>query len=178
MRETDVQRKLGLGLVLLLIPALWCTDASAQRDGNRIPLTSIGVVSSLNLPNDPDDPGIGGGFDHVSYFRNRFSPQLEDCSKQLETVFRDWAQQHNLSIPFRDGTPGNVRLHATKSGLGGLFEMTYRVDIKRERARVTVFFFSQDGARQEPVAIESLLVEWQIADLQDGLDRALVCGTA
>jgi hypothetical protein len=72
---------------------------------------------------------------------------------------------------------GNLLIHMTRNDLKGLFELTYRVDAKRERARVTVYFYSADGARHEPAGIATMLQEYQIAGLQDNLDKALLCGS-
>jgi hypothetical protein len=65
----------------------------------------------------------------------------------------------------------------TKTELKGLFELTYRVDPKRERARVTVYFYSADGARHELAGITAMLEAYRIAALQDDLERALLCGS-
>lgn len=174
MRKTDKPSTVAV----LLLSLMWAGQpcAAEQSVSNRSPLTSVGAISALELPPDPEDPGIGGGFDHVSYFRNRFIPKLDDCTAQIDAVFRGWVASHDLVIPLHETSPGELLIHATQLGLDGLFELTYRVDTKRERARVTVYFYSPDGVRHAPLAIKEMLERWEISKLQDALDKALACG--
>ena len=167
----------GLGPIILGLAAvttnLCCFGAQL---GSPTPLTSVGAVSNLEAPPDPNEPGIGGGIDHVSYFRNRFIPQLTNCTQQVVAVYREWAGAHALQLPLQETQDGNVLMHATRAGLDGLFELTYRVDTLMERARFTVYYYSADGARLSPLAIPTILEKWDIAALQDSLDGALSCG--
>lgn len=163
----------SLILSLVIVNFVNATDNTVIQ---KTPLTSIGAVSSLDAPPDPDDPGIGGGFDQISYFKNRFIPQLDDCTNQIEEVFINWTVTKGLILPRREVELGNVLIHATKDKLGGFFELIYRVDAKRERARTSVFYFFSDGSKIDPVYIKEFLENWQIAILQDDLDKALNCG--
>lgn len=146
------------------------------EDLRRSPLTSVGAVTSLGASPDLDDPGAGGGFDSEAYFRNRFLPKLSDCTEKITNVYKAWAIAHGFQIPLRETGPGKVLIHATRADLNGLFELTYRVHPNRERARVTVYFYSRDGARHEPTAVVTMLRTYGIAELQDDLDTALACG--
>ncbi len=113
-----------------LAPLFIAEPVLAEETGmNRSARTSIGAVSSLDAPPDPDDPGIGGGFEQVSYFRNRFIPKLADCTAQIEAVYRDWASNRDLIIPLHESTAGNVLIHATWDGLNGIFEMSFPANI-------------------------------------------------
>ncbi len=154
------------------------SNSATCKELYRFPLTSIGAVTSLDAPPDPDDPGVGGGFDSEAYFRNRFLPKLSDCTEEIASVYDAWAAAQGLQVPLREQGAGEVLIHATHSDLHGLFELTYRVRPSRERARVTVYFYSRDGARHEPTAIVSMLEAYDIAALQDDLDSALACGNA
>jgi hypothetical protein len=138
-------------------------------------LTSIGATSSLGAPPDPDDPGLGGGFDQVSYFRNRYIPDLEDCTDRIAAVFTDWAKARALMLPRKEVTLGSIVMHATTAELKGIFELVYRIRNGGESARVTVFYFAKDGSRFDPVSVKELLEVWSIADLQDELDGAIAC---
>ena len=162
--------------VLLLTPTLTAFAEQDLSDLHKTPLTSVSGVTDIDAPPDPEDPGAGGGIDTTTYFRNRLLPKLEDCTSQIETVITTWAKAHQLTTPKTEKLPGNLLIHATRGGLDGIFEVTYRVDQKRERARATVFFYSRDGERHEPAGIQRLLNDFKIAEIQDQLEKALRCG--
>lgn len=165
-------------LIWMLLLGTTTNAIAEDRVDKKTPLTSVGAVSSLDAPPDANDPGIGGGFDHISYFRNRLIPKLADCTAEIEAVYQGWAEGHNFLIPVREILPGDLLIHATKEGLNGFFELIYRVDAERERARVTVLFVSPDGRLHDPLSIKEMLMTWEIDTLQDDLDAALACGTA
>ena len=150
-------------------------NSALSNDIPRTPLTSIGAVSSLDAEPDPLDPGTGGGFDQQSYFQNRFIPKLADCTNEMEKAFVDWTKSKKLVLVRREAALGSILIHATRDGIGGLFELSYTVDTKFERARVSVNYFNKDGTAMEPVLIKGLLETWDIADLQDSLDAVIRC---
>jgi hypothetical protein len=53
-------------------------------------------MSSIDGPPDEDDPGVGGGIDWASYFRNRLLPELDDCTNQIRTVYDGWGAARGL----------------------------------------------------------------------------------
>ena len=140
-------------------------------------LTSVAGMTDLDAPRDPDDPGIGGGIDSANFFRTRLLPKLADCTDQVEEPILSWIKVHQLTVPKSERGPGSLLIHATNDTLRGLFEFTYRVDGKRERARATLYFYSTDGERHEPLGIKQMLESYEIEALQDDLDAALQCGS-
>ena len=165
-----------LATTLLLSAAMAC---HSENNGpwNKTALTSVAGITNLDAPRDLDDPGIGGGVDSTTYFRTRLLPKLADCTDRIEAEIMNWTKLHSMAIPKREQVPGNLLVHATNETLRGLFEFIYRVDRKREKARVTLYFYSADGARHELTGIKGMLQSYEIAALQDKLDAALRCGT-
>ena len=145
-------------------------------DWNKSALTSVAGTTLLDAPRDPDDPGVGGGIDTTSYFQTRLLPRLSDCTEELLEPITDWIKRHGLVVQKQERLPGNLLVHATNAALSGLFEFTYRVDAARQRARVTLFFYSLDGARHELAGIRDMLATYAIEALQGRLDTALQCG--
>lgn len=176
-------RRIGCYVAAILaIAILTLLSAVPQAEDlgswNKTALTSVAGMTNLDAPRDADDPGVGGGIDTASYFRTRLLPQLADCTDRIEAPIIAWVKHHAMTVRKSERVPGNLLIHATKDALMGLFEFTYRVDGKRERARATLYFYSADGARHEPLGIEEMLKSYGIAELQDELDAALQCGTA
>lgn len=171
----------GIWKILVAAVALACFMAAGATSAavalKKSALTSIGGMSSIDGAPDEDDPGVGGGIDSASYFRNRMLPKLDDCTNEIRSVYDKWGAARGLTSVRREAIPGNLLIHMTRNDLNGLFELTYRVDSKRERARVTVYFYSADGARHELAGIMTMLQEYQIASLQDNLEKALLCGS-
>lgn len=151
----------------------------AQDDGHlteRTPLTSIGLVTDIDAPPDPDDPGLGGGFDAVNYFENLLGTRIGACSQQLEAVTAQWIGQHHLSILLQETGPARLLVHAARSGERGFFEVSYRFDEAQKRARVTLYFVGAEGRLLEPSAIATLLDEYGVEAFQDSLRSAIRCG--
>jgi hypothetical protein len=168
---------LRLSMIALVtsLPVAWSGMIGNTPSGIRTPLTSIAVVTSLDVSPDPEDPGAGGGFDAETYFREALVSKIGDCTKLIEAEFATWSQLQGFVIPKKERSPAGLLVHATKIGFEGLFELVYRVDPKRERARVTVYYYSNDGVQHEPLGIKMLLDGYGIAALQDKLETALQC---
>ena len=163
----------------LLAATLLCAATSAEADltgWNKTALTSVAGTTLLDAPRDPDDPGVGGGIDTTAYFQTRLLPRVSDCTEELLQPITDWVERHDLFVQKKEHLPGALLVHATNAGLSGLFEFTYRVDAARQRARVTLFFYSLDGARHEIAGIRDMLETYAIEALQGRLDMALQCG--
>ena len=163
----------------LVAATLLCAAPSVEADltgWNKSALTSVAGTTLLDGPRDPDDPGVGGGIDTTSYFQTRLLPRISDCTEELLQPITDWVEQHDLFVQKKEHLPGSLLIHATNAGLSGLFEFTYRVDAARQRARVTLFFYSLDGARHEIAGIRDMLEKYAIETLQGRLDTALQCG--
>lgn len=150
------------------------SGASAE-EANKTALTSIGGTATLDAGLDQNDPGIGGGFDQEAFFQNRYIPDLSICTEQIERVFLSWTDANNLLLPRREASEDQVLIHATSDTLDGIFELSYKIDAERMRARVTVFYLLKNGTALNPVLIKPLLDTWEIVDLQDELDDALKC---
>jgi hypothetical protein len=167
----------GLRGASVALVCLATVGAHAEVKLKKSALTSIAGMSSIDGAPDDDDPGVGGGIDSATYFRNRMLPKLDDCTNSIRNVYDKWGSTLGLASVRREAVPGSLVIHMTNNDLNGLFELTYRVDAKRERARVTVYFYSADGARHEPSGIAVMLQRYQIAALQDDLEKALLCGS-
>jgi hypothetical protein len=164
-----------LGFVLVIVVVSLQALAADPTEPMRSPLTSVSAVTSIDAPPDPDDPGIGGGFSGETYFSEALVPKLEECTDRIEAVVAAWTKSLGLVTVKKEKSPGGLLVHTSKSGSGGFFEFVYRVDAKRERARVTLYYYSNDGAQHEPLGIKSLLDTYGITDLQDKLQAALQC---
>ena len=121
--------------------------SAPQKKTRRTPLTSVEVVTSIDAPKDPDDPGIGGGIDAANYFSRRLASKIGACTAKIRFATQDWATHERLTVVKVSQKPGDLLMHMTKSNLTGLFELTYRINLQQERARVTLFFYSADGSR-------------------------------
>jgi hypothetical protein len=160
--------------------ALACAVAAAQNRGvkpklTKTPLTSVEAVTDIDTPRDRDDPGTGGAVDSSTYFSRRLAAKVANCTDHIRTETNAWAKQYQLGVSKVDQEPGDLLMQMTKPDLAGLFELTYRVKLKQARARVTLFFYSEDGARHEPAGISKLLADYKIADFQDLLTKGLLC---
>jgi hypothetical protein len=141
----------------------------------RSPLTSIGLVTDVDADADPDDPGMGGGVDSTVFFTNKLVPKISACTAIVQSVAATWAKANQLGIVKLSQKPGNLLMHVSNAGLAGFFEVVYRVDVAKERARATLFFYSPDGARHEPVQLRAILDQFEIMKFQDQLVRAMTC---
>ena len=150
-------------------------SSAFAEEANRTALTSIGGTSTLEVGNDPDDPGIGGGFDQEAFFQNRYIPNLASCTEQIERIFLTWTEANEFLLPRREASEDEVLIHATSDTLDGIFELSYKIDAEQMRARVTVFYFLKNGTALNPVLVKPILETWDIANLQDELDGALKC---
>ena len=150
--------------------------AAQKKKPRKTPLTSVEVVTSIDAPRDPNDPGTGGGIDAANYFSRRLASKISTCTAQIRTTTQTWASQDQLSLVKVNERPGDLLMHMTKADLNGFFELTYRVNLQQERARVTLFFYSADGARHEPAAIRALLTAYKVDALEDKLTQAILCG--
>lgn len=173
----NLKRVFGVALALL---ALAVAVAPAQsRDAKpkltKTPLTSVEAVTDIDAPRDPDDPGTGGAVDSSGYFSRRLIARIENCTDRLRSETGAWARNHELVVSKVDRQPGDLLMQMTKPDLAGLFELTYRVNLKLERARVTLFFYSLDGARHELAGIKKLLTDYKIDAFQDVLTKGLLC---
>ena len=158
--------------VVALIALGTAANAATQRP---LALTSVGAVTNLETDNSADDPGIGGAFGGETYFRNILTSALGDCSKQIDAAFSQWARTHRLVIPKRELGPGRALIHATASAAPGVFELSYRVDGKLDRARFTVWLYTNDGTQKDPLQIKELLTQFGIEMLEDQLQNSLQC---
>jgi hypothetical protein len=176
---TNLNRaRLGAASAILL--ALAIADVGGQNLDNagkakKTALTSVEAVTDVDAPRDQDDPGIGGAADASRYFSRRLAGNVANCTNRIRSETDTWAGKYQLSVSKVDQQPGDLLMHMTKPDLAGLFELTYRVNLKQERSRVTLFFYSQDGARHEPAGIKRLLTDYKIADFQDLLTKGLLC---
>jgi hypothetical protein len=144
--------------------------------GTPTPLTSVGATSDPDKP-APNDPGAGGGFSTQGYFQNRTTnpAAISACSAKIETVATAWAKKYALVQAERDAGPAALKLQYVKTGLKGLFELTYQVK-QQAYARVTMNFYTQNGQELEPAAIRTFLTGYGIDSLEDALTAALTCG--
>jgi len=178
MNSMNLQRLYAV--VAVAIVALALATAAAQSPGSKpklikTPLTSVEAVTDIDAPRDPDNPGTGGAVDSSTYFSRRLAAKVANCTDHIRSDASAWAKKYQLSVSKVDQEPGDLLMQMTKPDLAGLFELTYRVKVKQERARVTLFFYSEDGARHEPAGINKLLTDYKIADFQDLLTKGLLC---
>ena len=175
-------RVLRSAFFLMALFAIWPLATSGQSSHSkkqtvkRTPLTSVEAVTDIDAPVDPDDPGAGGGVDAEGYFSRKLAAKVATCTDQIQSVGGVWARDQKLSVNKMDKQAGNLLMHMTGPDLNGFFELTYRVKLHDERARVTLFFYSQDGAQHEPAGIRELLKDYHVDTFQDRLTQALLCG--
>lgn len=154
---------------------LACTEG-ATAEIARTPLTSVGITETIDARLDPDDPGVGGGFDAAVYFKNVLASTVASCTAKVTMAADSWIAAQKLAPILRDSASNHILIDAAKSGDGGFFEISYRFSLADKRARVTVFYVADDGRLLEPAAIASVLATHEIAALQEALEKALRCG--
>lgn len=152
-------------------------DADDQVLQNPLPLTRVALVSDLDAPLDPDDPGTGGGFQIGTYFQTKLASAnaIATCTDGIETTVAAWAKALGLTRMLKDRTATTLSLHYSKTDLPGLFSVRYAVKAQAT-AQVRVDYYRLDGAEQAPESALDLLDPYRIAALQDDLDKALRCG--
>jgi len=147
-----------------------------QSAGNKpTPLPSVSIVSSLKPPPDPYDPGIGGGFDAETYFRESLGSSISDCTKFVRTLVHSWTNSNAFALAKEEVGPGWLLADARHPGDPGILEFIYRTYPHNARARATVFYYSPDGKELDPAQIGPLLTKYKIADLEDQLQTAISC---
>ena len=166
--------KTGLLLSAFAIMISWPTCAGPLM--NPLALTQIKLVSDVDAPDEPDDPGTGGSFDNSNYFQNKLADDaaIGACIDEIEASAISWAGTVGLTRGFRDRKPSSLTLHFSKPDLQGIFTLRYAV-AERVQAKVRVDFYRLDGAPQAPEAARPLLNAYRIATFQDGLDKAILC---
>jgi len=123
-----------LASIAITLVLAWATDAVAQSA--RTPLTSVGIVESIDAPPDPDDPGVGGGFDAAGYFKNVLGATVASCTTKIGAAVDSWIAVQKLVPVLRDASPNHLLIHASKPGDTGFFEISYRFSAGDKRARV------------------------------------------
>jgi hypothetical protein len=165
----------GVALALLELAVGVAVAQNPKPKLTKTPLTSVEAVTDIDAPRDPDDPGTGGAVDSSNYFSRRLAAKIGNCTDRIRSETDAWAKKYQLGVSKVDRQPGDLLMHMTKPDLAGFFELTYRIALHQERARVTLFFYSKDGARHEPAGIKKLLTDYKIDDLQDLLTKGLLC---
>src|SRR5258708_34153042 len=113
-------KRMLLGRFAPIAIALVLTSAAeVVADPARTPLTSVGIVESIDAPPDPDDPGVGGGFDAAGYFKNVLGATVASCTKQIGAAADSWIAAQKLVSVLRDASPNHLLIHASKPGKEG-----------------------------------------------------------
>jgi hypothetical protein len=159
------------GVILVLA----CTSG-AVTDPARTPLTSLGITETIDALPDPDDPGVGGGFDAANYFKNVLASTVASCTTKIAAAADSWIGAQQLVSVLRDAGPDHLLIHTSKPGDAGFFEISYRFSFGAKRARVTVFYVAGDGRLLEPAAITAVLNNNEIGPFQEALEKAVRCG--
>ena len=174
----EKKRRLGflcVGILAMTILAIPPCHGQENPPGKRSALTSIGVVEDVAAARDPDDPGAGGGFDAENYFQNLLVDKVGACTANVLSEFLVWSQAQSLPVSKTVEGPTSVLAYATLATPPGVLELAYRFNATQKRARATLFFYSVDGAKHEPAAIEALLTQYKVASLQDKVRTAIAC---
>jgi len=162
-------------MMMIVLVSTGTSTSQNPKPSMRTPLTSVEAVTDIDAPKDPDDPGAGGGIDASNYFSRKLAAKLADCTAKIRSATDAWAVDSKLIVTTVDQQPGDLLMHITQAGMTGFFEVTYRVKLQQERARVTLYFYSPDGAQHEPATIHQLLKTYKIETFQDNLSKALLC---
>jgi hypothetical protein len=141
----------------------------------RSPLTSVGVVQELDAVPDPDDPRKGGGFDAEGYFQNIVIANVSECTANVLKVFTTWSSARSLSIAKSTQTPTSALAFVIIAAPAGVLQLDYRFHSDTKRSRATLFYFSNDGSKHEPSALQAMLTQYDIASLQDSIRTAVAC---
>jgi len=150
-------------------------DLSTEQMAFRSPLTSVGVVQDLDAPPDPDDPRVGGGFDAEGYFQNIVIAKVSECTAIVLKVFMTWSSAQSLSIVRSSQTPTTALAFVAIAVPPGVLQLDYRFHTNTKRSRATLFFFSNDGSKHEPLALQAMLKQYKVATLQDSIRTAVAC---
>jgi hypothetical protein len=150
-------------------------DLSTEQLAFCSPLTSVGVVQDLDAPPDPDDPRKGGGFDAEGYFQNIVISKVSECTANVLKVFTTWTRAQSLTVAKSTQTTTAALAFVTSAAPPGVLQLDYRFHPDTKRSRVTLFFFSNDGSKHEPSALQAMLKRYKVAALQDSLRTAVAC---
>jgi len=58
-----------------------------------------------------------------------------------------------------------------------MMELDYTVDLTREKARVTLFYYRPDGGSVDPTQVARLLKAYRVDAFEDSLTSAILCGS-
>lgn len=163
-----------LFITVLPVPS-HAEEDGAQLAGQSTALTSIGVVDDLDAPPDPDDPGMGGGFDAVNYFQNILVEKVAECTKGVLKEFETWTRNQALVISRTVQASSSLLAYAALTDPTGVLELSYRFNASQKRARATLFFYSNDGKQHEPAAIKAFLKQYKVDSFEDRLRAAVAC---
>jgi hypothetical protein len=153
-------------------------SADINIDGlQRSALTSMAITTDWREPPDEDHPGVGGGQESVSYFRKSLVALVPKCTSQMVEVFTQWLNQHSLFAQRSERLENSFIAYASRDGLNGIFEFTYRVDLDAEKARTSLYFYSNDGEKHELNNLKNMLADFGVNDLQDMIGDTLQCGS-
>ena len=122
MKTIYIHRTWVAGLFVVVTSASFAESVEPTYDF-RSPMTSVAAENSLDLPRDPEDPGVGGGIDATTYFRTRLLLKIEECTSAIDKAVNRWVERHDLRIVKSERRPGDYSVHATKVDLEGLFEI-------------------------------------------------------
>jgi hypothetical protein len=129
------------------------------------PSTQSKPVIDLKVTSDLNGQIGGGGIDiRIKGRRGSFfQPKLSLCTKPILDAASRWATVNKLSVIKKDKTPG-------------LFELQYRLELKRNTAEVTLIYYKADGTPVLPELITIVDAE-ALDDLQSELTKGLTCNT-
>lgn len=168
-----------IALSLLACSFAFAATVHAATDitpkGRRSALTSIGAVQDLDAPPEADDPRAGSGFDAEGYFQNIVVGKVATCTSNVLKEFASWTKAQSLTISKTSQTAASVLALVSLNSPPGVLELDYRFNQSSKRARATLFFFSPNGSKHEPAALEALLKQYKVAALQDSLRVAIAC---
>lgn len=174
-------RNLALGLTAASIAAFAAHEqptAPAHDWKIKSALTSVAINSDWRNSRDADDPGVGGAYEGVSFFSNILVHRVQHCTDVLKTAFTEWTNEHKFQIRRMSVSAGSILAYADQAGLNGVFEFTYHVDLERQSARVTLYFYSNDNERHEINGLRNLTNTYEIEAFQTRLAVAIDCGAA
>jgi hypothetical protein len=142
------------------------------------PSTQSKPVIDLKVTSDLNGQIGGGGIDiRIKGRRGSFfQPKLSLCTKPILDAASRWATVNKLSVIKKDIRGDGLSLQLANAKTPGLFELQYRLELKRNTAEVTLIYYKADGTPVLPELITIVDAE-ALDDLQSELTKGLTCNT-
>ena len=113
------------------------------------------ILSNFEFVEDfSDDETIGdGGYDRTINSKRTFLvEEIHNCRENIQLATENWAQKNGLRIRRIDATESSLVIHIRDFDGNRIIEVTYHVNSRIKRARVSVMLIDARGTVIDPAA--------------------------